>query len=418
MRKWMIWVAASALYLLVNFHRFALGVISDQLMAAFAIAAVGLGGLSSLYFYLYALLQLPAGILADTWGPRRTITASAVIMAVGSLVFGAAQNLTMAYVGRFLIGVGVAAVFVNILKLLADWFPPRFFATMTGLTTTVGFLGGFVASGPFAHVVEAVGWRWGFHGVGILTAVIGLGCIGLIRDRAAPSPVVTETRVLGPLWAVLKAPETWPVFFAKVGITGTFLAFFALWGPPYLMQVYGLTRAEAGTLNSLGLLGFIAGGTVIGFLSDRLFQQRKLPLLLAGSIYTLFWIGPAANVLPVSRLGPYLFAFGFFGSSLLLCLSCIKEQQPERVGVALAAVNTGGFLGAAVLQVLLGLVLDLNWQGAMQAGARLYPPAAFAWAFRLCLGLMGAAVLCIAWIREGPVPLTASAKPLESSPPS
>lgn len=409
MRKWIMWVAASALYLLVNFHRFALGVISDQLMAAFAIAAVGLGGLSSLYFYLYALFQMPAGILADTWGPRRTITASAVIMAAGSFVFGAAPDLMSAYVGRFLVGVGVAAVFINILKLLADWFPSRFFATMTGLTTTVGFFGGFVASGPFAHVVEAVGWRWGFHGVGILTAVIAAGCFALIRDRAAPSPPATDTGILRPLWVVLKTPETWPVFFAKVGITGTYLAFFALWGPPYLMQVYEMTRAEAGTLISVGVLGFIAGGTVIGFLSDRLFRQRKLPLLLAGGCYGLFWIGPALNLVPASRLGPYLFAFGFFGSSLLLLLSCVKEQQPERVGVALAVVNMGGFLGAAVLQVLVGLVLDLYWQGAMQGGARLYPPAAFAWGFRVCLLLVGAAVVCISRIREGPVGLPSPA---------
>jgi len=404
MRKWIIWAAASALYLLVNFHRFALGVISDELMAAFAIAAVGLGGLSSLYFYLYAFLQIPGGILADTWGPRRTLTASAVIMAAGSIVFGAAQDLSTAYLGRFLIGVGVAAVFVNILTLLADWFPPRYFATMTGLTTTIGFFGGFVASGPFAHVVDAVGWRWGFHGAGILTAVIALVCFGLIRDRVAPSPAGTRTSDLGPLWAVLKAPQTWPVFFAKVGITGTFLAFFALWGPPYLMQVYGIARAEAGMFISLGLLGFVTGGTVIGFLSDRLFRQRKLPLLVAGSCYTLFWIGPALHLVPASGLGPYLFAFGFFGSSLLLCLSCIKEQQPERVGVALATVNAGGFLGAAVLQVLVGVVLDLHWQGAMQAGARLYPPAAFAWAFRCCLVVMAAAVVCITRIHEGPAP--------------
>lgn len=409
MRKWLIWATASALYVLVNFHRFALGVISDQLMAAFAIAAVGLGGLSSLYFYLYAVLQVPAGILADTWGPRRTIAASAVIMAAGSLVFGLAPDLTTAYVGRFLISVGVAAVFVNILKLIADWFPPQFFATMTGLTTTVGFLGGFAAGGPFAHVVEAVGWRRGFLGVGVVTVVIALGCFLLIRDRPAPVPLGGDTRVLGSLWAVLKTPETWPVFFAKVGITGTYLAFFALWGSPYLMQAHGMTRPEAGGLISLGVLGFVAGGTVIGFLSDRLFRQRKLPLLLGGCCYAVFWIGPALNLLPASRLGLYFFFFGFFGSSLLLCLSCIKEQQPERVGVAIAAVNAGGFLGAAVLQVLLGVVLDLYWQGAMYAGARLYPPVAFAWAFRVCLLLMGAAVVSILRIREGTAGLSGSA---------
>jgi MFS family permease len=349
MRKWMIWITASALYVLVNFHRFAMGVISDQLMAAFAIAAVGLGGLSSLYFYLYAVLQVPAGILADTWGPRRTITASAVIMAAGSFVFGAAPDLTTAYVGRFLISVGVAAVFVNILKLIADWFPPQFFATMAGLTTTVGFLGGFAAGGPFAHVVEGIGWRRGFHGIGVLTAIIAIACFWLIRDRPAPLPPVAEIRVLGPLWDVLKSPETWPVFFAKVGITGTYLAFFALWGSPYLMQAHGMTRPEAGALISLGVLGFVAGGTIIGYLSDRLFRQRKLPLLLGGCCYALFWIGPAADLLPASRLGLYFFAFGFFGSSLLLCLSCVRSRS------VLAGCDAGGGAPVSTRGLHLGL---------------------------------------------------------------
>jgi predicted MFS family arabinose efflux permease len=331
-------------------------------------------------------------------------------MAVGSFVFGIAQDLTMAYLGRFLIGVGVAAVFVNTLKLLADWFPPQTFATMTGLTTTVGFLGGLVAGGPFALVVEVVGWRWGFHSVGFLTAIVTFCCWWLIRDRdqATSPPSQLEDRPFASLWIVLKSPETWPVFFAKVGITGTFLAFFALWGPPYLMQVHDLTRPQAGTLISIGLLGFIVGAPVIGFLSDRLFQQRKLPLLLAGCSYTLFWIGLATNLLPPSLLGLYLFTFGFFGSSLLLCLSCAKEQHPERVGVSLAVVNAGGFLGAALLQILLGVVLDLQWQGVIQDGVRLYPPQAFTWAFRVCLLLMCAAVVSMCWIREGRVDLAST----------
>lgn len=401
MRKWLIWTTTSLLYLLVNFHRFALGVISDKLMAAFQIAAVGLGGLSSLYFYLYALLQVPAGILADSWGPRRTMTWSALIMAAGAFLFGIAQDLTMAYVGRFLIGVGVAAIFVNLLKLLADWFPPQTFATMTGLTTTFGFLGGLAAGAPFAHVVEVVGWRWGFHGVGLITVLLTLCCWWLIHDRTTSPPPLTETRPLTPLWIILRSREIWPVFFAKVGITGTFLAFFALWGPPYLMQAYGLARPEAGTLISVGLLGFVVGATTIGFLSDRVFRQRKLPLLLAGCCYALSWVGPAMNLLPASLLTLYLFAFGFFGSSLLLCLSCAKEQHPERVGVALAVVNAGGFLGAAFLQIFLGFLLDLQWQGVIQDGVRLYPPQAFAWAFRVCLVLMGVALVSICLIREG-----------------
>ena len=427
MRRWAIWGMAAFAFLLVTFHRFALGAIADELMRAWGIGAYGLGGLSSLYFYLYALLQLPSGVLADTLGPRRTLFVSALLLAFGSSLFGLASNLSLAYIGRFLIGLGSAAVFVNILKLQAVWFPPKSFATMTGLTATVGNLGAIFAGAPFALLAKAIGWRVSFELFGLLALILASLLIAIVRDGPEASDLGTgdwglETRdwlslrVSGlqslvsrrkesvkALWAVISNPRIWPPFFTRVGFDGTFFAFFALWGVPYLMQVHDLPREEAAGAVSLGILGFLLLAPIGGIISDRILARRKLPIVSSAIVYTALWgvLAFSRGRLPLLLLYLTLFLMGIFATSTLLCLASAKElYHPRAVGSAVAFVNMGGFVGGALMQLLLGYILDLGWRGEMLSGVRVYPVEAFQQAFFFCLLLMLLATLTSLLIRD------------------
>ncbi|MGH7363782.1 MAG: MFS transporter, partial [Candidatus Methylomirabilales bacterium] len=292
MRRWVAWGAATLLFLLVTFHRFALSVIAADLMAAFATVAVGLGGLASVYFYLYGLLQLPSGILADTWGPRRTLAASALLMTAGAFLFAAAPSLPVAYAGRVLVGLGVAPVLVNTLKLISEWFPARAFATMVGLTAMVGNLGGFLAGGPFALLVAATGWRASFATVGALTAVVGGALLLAVRDRPAQA-AVRPAAVAPALWpaaaALLRDGRIWLLLMTKMGFDMAFFAFFVVWGVPFLTQTTGVSPTVAGFHLSSGALGFMLGGPVLGFLSDRVMRERRRPILLSALAHTALW---------------------------------------------------------------------------------------------------------------------------------
>lgn len=421
MRRWVAWAAATFLFLLVTFHRFALGVIAADLMAAFATAAVGLGGLASVYFYLYGLLQLPSGILADTWGPRRTLAASALLMTAGAFLFAAAPSLPVAYAGRVLVGLGVAPVLVNTLKLISEWFPALAFATMVGLTAMVGNLGGFLAGGPFALLVAAVGWRVSFATVGAITAALGAALLLAVRDRPAQA-AVRPAAVAPALWpaaaALLRDGRIWLLLMTKMGFDMAFFAFFVVWGVPFLTQTTGVSPTVAGFHLSFGALGFMLGGPVLGFLSDRVMRERRRPILLSALAHTALWalfLG-SAPLRPGAGLAALMAGLGFTAAGLLLCLACAKElSPPETMGISTALVNGGGFLGAAVLQIVLGAVLDSRWEGAMVAGARVYPLAAYLKAFSLCLVIMTGTCLAAFFIREAGVLRTTPAEAIGTS---
>ncbi|MBI3007137.1 MAG: MFS transporter [candidate division NC10 bacterium] len=421
MRRWVAWAAATFLFLLVTFHRFALGVIAADLMAAFATAAVGLGGLASVYFYLYGLLQLPSGILADTWGPRRTLAASALLMTAGAFLFAAAPSLPVAYAGRVLVGLGVAPVLVNTLKLISEWFPALAFATMVGLTAMVGNLGGFLAGGPFALLVAAVGWRVSFATVGAITAALGAALLLAVRDRPAQA-AVRPAAVAPALWpaaaALLRDGRIWLLLMTKMGFDMAFFAFFVVWGIPFLTQTTGVSPTVAGFHLSFGALGFMLGGPVLGFLSDRVMRERRRPILLSALAHTALWalfLG-SAPLRPGAGLAALMAGLGFTAAGLLLCLACAKElSPPETMGIWTALVNGGGFFGAAVLQIVLGAVLDSRWEGAMVAGARVYPLAAYLKAFSLCLVIMTGTCLAAFFIREAGVLRTTPAEAIGTS---
>ncbi|MGH7407536.1 MAG: MFS transporter [Candidatus Methylomirabilales bacterium] len=416
MRRWVAWGAATFLFLLVTFHRFALGVIAADLMAAFATAAVGLGGLASVYFYLYGLLQLPSGILADTWGPRRTLAASALLMTAGAFLFAAAPSLPVAYAGRVLVGLGVAPVLVNTLKLISAWFPARAFATMVGLTAMVGNLGGFLAGGPFALLVAAVGWRVGFATVAAITAALGAALLLAVRDR--PAQVAVRPAAVAPaFWpataALLQDGRIWLPLMTKMGLDMAFFAFFVVWGVPFLTQTAGVSPTVAGFYLSFGALGFMLGGPVLGFLSDRVTRDRRRPILLSTLAHTALWavLLGSAPLRPGPGLAALMAGLGFTAAGLLLCLACARDlSSPETMGVATALVNGGGFFGAAVLQIVLGAILDSRWEGAMVAGARVYPLAAYLKAFSLCLIIMLGTCLAAFFIREAGILRTAPAE--------
>ena len=113
--SWLMWGLVAGLYMIGFFQRVAPAVMVDELMREFQIGGALLGNLSATYFYSYTVMQIPSGLLADGIGPRRLSAAAAFLAAVGTLMFGLADGLWMAYAGRLLVGAAVSVVFVSCL---------------------------------------------------------------------------------------------------------------------------------------------------------------------------------------------------------------------------------------------------------------------------------------------------------------
>ena len=179
---WTVWGLGALLYLIGFYQRVAPAVITDQLMLEFSIGGAALGNLSAFYFYSYVAMQVPTGMIADRWGPRRLLTAGAGVAALGTALFAFAPTLFWANMGRLLIGASVAVAFVSMLKLASHWFAPKQYALASGMALLMGVVGGVVAGVPLRFLVEAFGWR-GVMGVSAaLTAVLCVVTWLRVRD--------------------------------------------------------------------------------------------------------------------------------------------------------------------------------------------------------------------------------------------
>ena len=414
--RWLIFLVLALAYFFVYFHRLSLSVVADDLVRDFQTTAGVLGLLGSIYFYCYAGMQFPAGLLSDSIGPRKTVAVFLLVASVGSIVFGLAPGLSMAFVGRILVGFGVSMVFIPTMKILSQWFRPGEFASMAGILNAVGGLGVIGATWALAQMAGRWGWRLSFQFIGICTLIIVGLAWWIIRDRpqdkgwppvasldAEDSGEAPQVRQI-PLWEgarqVVSQKYFWPVaiwFFFDCGI---FFGFGGLWGGPYLMHVYGLSKAEAGMVLSMIAWGMIVGSPLLGFLSDKIFKSRKKMFILCTSTLVLLLL--LLNLYPsgLSRIFLYVFFFIFSVSAsgiVVIGFTTTKELFPvEIAGTSVGTVNLFPFLGGAVFMPLLGRVLD----AFPQAEGGQYSLEAYSAMLHILLGAAVISLVCTFLMKE------------------
>jgi sugar phosphate permease len=370
--RWLIFWVLALSYVLVYFHRLCPAVVAVDMMRDLHAGGALLGLLSSAYFYPYALMQLPAGLLSDSWGPRRTICLFFTVAFVGSLLLGLAPSLLWAIVGRSLVGLGVSMLFVPTMKTLAEWFRIREFATMTGILMAMGGIGTLTATTPLALLSTWIGWRLSFVVVGIITLVLAILVWLFVRDRPAdfgwPSPsepsgpTPPAVGLLEGMKRVITDPRFWPVAIWFFFDCAVFFSFGGLWGGPYLMQVYGFSKAQAGQILSMLAIGMIVGSPILSFLSNRVFQGRK-PVLVLSSFVLLCLTALLAfytDELPLAGLYLICLGLGIFSSAIVVIgFTTTKELFPVQIaGTSTGLVNIFPFAGGAVFQPLLGYLLE------------------------------------------------------------
>ena len=396
-------------YLLAFFHRIAPAAIASDLVATFHISAASLGVLAATYFYVYTVMQVPTGVLADTLGPRKILSLGGVVAGAGSLLFGFAPNFATAVCGRTLVGLGVSVAFIAMLKLIAVWFEESRFATLTGIAMFLGNIGSVIAGAPLAWVAQASGWRVVFIVVGVLSLLSGVASWFLVKDSPAIANGETHGRIghvnravwMTGLLIVLRNPATWPGFLFNFGIAGSFFSFAGLWAVPFLTQGKGYSRVVASNHVSLYFIGFAIGALLIGRFSDHLGQRK--PLLLAGAmLYTASWlIWILGKDMPLALTYTMFGVMGVVTSGFTLSWACAKEVNPPALsGMATSVVNAGMFLGAAIAQPLVGWMMDRSWNGTLRGGVRIYSEGDYRAGLLLLFGYALFGLLCGFFIRE------------------
>lgn len=377
-----------------------------DLMAEFAVTGAVMGQLSALYFYPYAAMQLPIGALLDRYGARLMLTIALLLAAAGSIVFGTAVSVNMAYAGRFMVGAGSAVGFIASMALAAKWFHPRHFALLTGLSMFFAMICGIAGQAPLALAVEAVGWRETMIWAGVFAAGLSLVTVLVVRNSPDPHSAdhISDTR-WAEIWAGLKDTvkrnEIWRLAIVAMSMSGPMLALGGLWGVPFLAVAYELDRPTSALYTSLSLLGWAAGAPLSGWLSDRI-GRRKLPLVVGTALNCVLIaiIAFVPNIsLPLMAIA--LFLSGLTGGCMVVTFALAREVSAKRShGTVSGLVNATTVGAGAILQPIIGWMLDLRWDGTMLEGARIYQTADYRFAFICLVAWSGAGFILALTLRE------------------
>lgn len=390
-RAWVIWSLAALAFGYAFFHRVAPSVMALDLMSEFAISGAMLGTLSALYFYPYVVLQIPLGALLDVVETRVMLSAALMLAALGSVIFGLATSIEAAYIGRVLIGIGSSVGFLGALTLAGNWFPLQKFALLSGLTMFVAMMSGMLAQAPLAVFIERFGWRASMLSLGLFGVLLATTIFIVVRN----SPAKRESKkVSGEFWnnmwrglvSASKSKEVWKIAFVAATMSGPMLTLGGLWGTPYLMSAYGFDRPTAAFLASLLLFGWAFGAPFNGWLSDRL-RHRKL-LLVSGSglLFTTLGIIVVFPNLPIWLTVSLFVAMGVSGSAMATSFALVREVSPAEIGGSVVGiVNSMTVASGALLQPLVGVMLDYRWDGSLVAGARIYSATDYRWSFSIIL---------------------------------
>jgi len=353
-----------------------------------------LGLLTSFYFLGFACAQLPAGILLDRYGPRRTEAVMLLVAVAGSMVFALAPGMAGLAAGRLLIGVGVSVCLGATIQALSMWFPLSRMPLLNGVVMAIGGLGAVLVGAPLSWLLSLTDWR---------TVSMGLTCISLamavllwfgVPDKPRTGKESLREQLRGTR-QILASERFWRVVPLTLLNQGVFMAVQTLWVGAFLRDVAGFDPASSAQLVSVIGFAMMAGCVGAGWAARHLERIGVSLYAFAGTGMTAFIVVQLLLMAQVP-LPPVLLwvAYGVFGSSGILTYAVLARSFPDAlIGRATTALTLTVFLSTFACQVGVGLVLDL-WP----ATAGHYPKAAHLTAWG---GLVALQIFAAVWYLMG-----------------
>ena len=363
----------------------------------FDLSNTDIGALASLFFFGYATIQVPFGLLFQRYGVRWMFSLSMLATSLATLFMGYAGSALQLKVGRMALGCAEGPINIGILTVINRWFPSQEKGTATGV-----FMASIKAAPALVPPISALiiyyfGWREVFYVFAAPGVLLAVAWLVLVKDTprasrfcsdaeidhiemrqaattvgaAAPGRIkpmprldrLIRARACEPLSSTRDVLRSWDVwagaigYFFMVGIAYAIMT----WVPTYLVNVKKYPLFAMGFVAATPWIGAVLGNVVGGLISDRLLGGRRKPMMLltaASTIVTMYG-------LIYSPADPWLLALLFTATGILLNLGYstflvypMGLTTQEKTPLAAAIVNTGGSLGGAFAPFVVGVVLD------------------------------------------------------------
>ncbi|MGQ7846699.1 MFS transporter [Granulosicoccus sp. 3-233] len=346
-------VALAVAYVLSQFYRSFLAVLTPQLSAELGADKADLSLASGLWFISFALMQFAVGVGLDRFGPRRTAT---LIFGLagggGAFIFAMAQSPQAIVIAMTLIGIGCSPVLMASLFIFAQRFDGRQFAVMTSWLVAFGNLGNVVGSSPLASAVDAFGWRAVMAGLGGLTVLVAAAILLLVEDPEVDAP---GNAGLSGYLTLLKTPVLWPIMIMTLLCYAPVAGIRGLWTGPYLTDLFSADSLLIGKVTLWMAIAMIVGNLIYGPL-DKLLNTRKWVVFGGNALVLLALLVFVLQPIPGIGVATVLFIIiGAAGTSYGVVMAHGRAfLPPELVGRGVTLVNFCSIFGAGVMQFVTG----------------------------------------------------------------
>ncbi len=360
---WIIWGLAAAFYFSDYLARVAPGVMHRFLQMDFGIDETGFGILTASFYVPYILMQIPVGLTVDRISIRWILTIMSLLTAFGCCVFGLADGLGMASVGRMLIGFSAAFAFISALRLATSWFPPAMFGLLAGMTQALGMLGAAAGEAPVSFLVSVVGWRHSMLVIAFLFIVLAALMYQYIQDnpglKTHEVKAENRLRIIDSLRTILSHRQTWLNAFYAGFLFGPTAVIGESIGPAYLQYGRGLTAHAAAFATGLIFIGWGIGGPLSGWMSDKI--GRRKPMMIASAMCGLVLTSYFVFYPNMSAYTAYalFFLFGLTNTGVAIAYAVSTEIHDRNVvGTSIAFTNMASIFVGASMQPLVGYLVD------------------------------------------------------------
>ncbi len=354
--------ALAATYILSQFYRSFLAVLTPSLAADIGATKSDLSLASGFWFIAFALMQFIVGVSLDRFGPRRTVSLLlGVFGAGGALLFALASAPWMIVLAMVMIGIGCSPVLMASYYIFAKTYPPARFAVLASWIVAVGMIGNVVGSSPLAHAADLFGWRAVMLGLGFVTFIGAVLLYLTIHDPDRGSEHGLPDAGFSGYLTLIRMPVLWFIlpmmlvnYVAAAGIRG-------LWAGPYLADVYGADELAIGSVTFYMALAMVAGSFVYGPL-DSILGTRKWVVVggnaICGAVLGWLAVNPQTTVEATTIS---LVLIGLTGSSFAVMMAHGRAFfPPHMTGRGVTLMNFFGIGGVGLMQVVTGGIVTMG----------------------------------------------------------
>jgi MFS family permease len=370
--SWLMWLFTTLFFGFQFILRIVPGLVINDLMAKFSVTASGYGYFSAIYYLGYAGMQIPVAYMLDRFGPRKIVFLCSFICSISSLTIAYSDNWYIALIGRFFVGVGSAAGFLGVAKVLSMYFHNNY-AKMLGLTFSFGLLGAVFGSAPISMLMDIYGWRNTVEFVGFTGLLISIFI--LIFTRSSKSYIYeSEENILKKLKVILTNKYVIWLSLSNLLLVGTLEGFADVWGIPYLVQAYGFSKTKASSITMTIYIGMLFGGPILAFFADRYKAYFQMVAIAGGVMaFTLFSIIMLNGFIPFEVLIALMFIIGICCCYQVLILSLGSMIiSKSYANITVAFLNSINMFGGTFFHSAIGNILTIFWDGTIIDGVNVY----------------------------------------------